>query len=97
LGLPVTATGTHDATVVVQGYVAAVQPVVPREPKALKVWAKIVVPAGQTCDVELTFDDHAFRRWDATLHSWVIDAGDYRLLIAASAADIRGEVVVGLR
>ena len=95
--VPVTATGTRDATVVVQGYVAAVQPPVPREPKALKAWAKVVVPAGQTCDVELTFDDRAFRRWDATEHRWVIDAGDYRLLIAASAQDIRSEVAVGLR
>jgi len=47
--------------------------------------------------VALTFDERAFRRWDETQHCWVIDPGDYRLLIAASATDIRDEVVVVLR
>jgi len=94
VAVPVTATGMYDATVVVQGYVAPVAPPVPREPKSLKAWAKLVVPVGQTREARLGFDASAFRRWDDAHHDWVIDPGDYRLLVAASATDIRGEIVV---
>jgi len=92
--VPVTATGERDATVVVQGYVAPVAPPVPREPKALKAWSKLVVPAGQRRELTLEFGTVAFRRWDAGRTGWVVDPGAYRLLIGASADDIRDEVVV---
>ena len=92
--VPVTATGTRDATVVVQGYVAPIDPPVDREPKALRTWSKRVVPAGRTVDVALTFTADHFRRWDASARDWVIDAGDYDLVIAASATDIRSTIRV---
>ena len=92
--VPVTATGTRAATVVVQGYVAAIGPPVSREPKALKAWRKVVIPAGETQAVTLRFGPDAFRRWDDRQHCWVVDPGGYRLLLGASAADVRGEVVV---
>ena len=92
--VPVAATGARDATVVVQGYVAPVDPPVDREPKALKVWAKTVVTAGATRDVELHFGPEAFRRWDVDAADWVIDPGDYDLHIAASAGDVRSTLRV---
>jgi len=95
--VPVTAVGERDATVVVQGYVAAVSPPVPREPKALRTWRKLVVAAGTTEQVELTFTDTAFRRWEPSSRMWVVDPGDYRLLIGASADDVRGEVLVTIQ
>jgi beta-glucosidase len=92
--LPVTASGSRDATVVVQGYVAPVAPPVDREPKALRAWAKAVVPAATTTRMTLRFGTHAFRRWDDGLAAWTVDAGRYELLIAASATDIRHVVPV---
>ena len=85
------------ATAVVQGYVAPSHVAGARAPKALKAWRKVVVAPAETALVQVTFGDDAFRRWDATEHRWVTDAGDYRLLLAASAVDIRSEVVVRLR
>jgi beta-glucosidase len=93
LTVPVTA-GTRDATVVVQGYVAPVDPPVEREVKALRSWAKAVVPAGSTHTFELVFGPEAFRRWDDQAHQWTIDPGAYDLVIAASAVDIRSTVRV---
>ena len=40
----------------------------------------------------LTFDDRAFARWDTAGAEWVVDRGDYDLVIAASAADERSRV-----
>ena len=88
----VTATGSRDATVVVQGYVAPIDPPVEREVKALRTWSKTVVPAGSTTDVVLEFGPDAFRRWDDRAHRWTIDPGAYDLVIAASATDIRSTV-----
>jgi hypothetical protein len=62
--VPVTATGDRDATVVVQGYVAPVDPPVDREPKALKTMGQDGGRARDTSEVALTFGPEAFRRWD---------------------------------
>jgi beta-glucosidase len=96
LTVPVTATGSRDATVVVQGYVAAIDPPVEREVKALRTWAKTVVPAGATTEVTLEFGPEAFRRWDDRTHRWTIDPGAYDLVVAASATDVRATVRVEL-
>lgn len=95
--VPLEADGERDATVVVQGYVAPVDPPVEREVKALRTWRKAAVPAGGRGAVELVFGAEAFRRWDPTAADWVIDPGDYDLVIAASAADERARLRVTVR
>ena len=85
--VPVTASGDRDATVVVQGYVAPVAPAAVRPPKELKSWAKLVVPAGSTVDATLEFGAEAFHHWDVATAGWLIEPGDYDLVIAASADD----------
>jgi beta-glucosidase len=94
--VPVTASAARAATVVVQGYVAPIDPPVDREPKALRAWSKQVVPAGDTTVVALTFGPEAFRRWDVAARSWVVDPGAYDLVIAASAGDVRSTLRVDL-
>jgi len=92
--VPLHADGERAATVVVQGYVAPVAPPVEREPKALRAWRKVVVPAGAHSEVELVFGADAFRRWDVDEATWVIDPGDYDLILAASASDERARIRV---
>ena len=58
------------------------------------MWAKVVVAAGETQQVELVFGPDAFRRWDAEAGGWTVDPGDYDLVIAASATDVRSVVRV---
>jgi beta-glucosidase len=87
--VPVTATGDRDATVVVQGYVAPVAPTAVRPPKELKAWSKQVVTAGSTTEVALEFGPAAFHRWDTATNSWIVEPGEYDLVIAASATDER--------
>lgn len=96
VSVPVTAGAERDATVVVQGYVAPIDPVVDREPKTLRAWSKVRVPAGTTADVVLTFGPEAFRRWDVAARSWVVDPGAYDLVVAASAGDVRSRLRVDL-
>ena len=83
--VPVSATGTRDATVVVQGYVAPIAASAKRPPKELKAWSKSTVVAGTTSVLELQFGPDAFHHWDTATRSWVVDAGDYDIVIAQSA------------
>ncbi len=92
--VPITATGDRAATVVVQGYVAPIDPGCVRPDKELKAWAKLVVPAGTTETVTLTFGPDAFHHWDPAVAGWVVDPGEYELVLAASAADERTRVRV---
>ncbi len=94
--VPIGAAGDRAATVVVQGYVAPIDPPVVREPKALRTWTKVVVAPGDRTEVVLTFPGEAFRRWDAASAGWVIDSGAYDLVIAASATDVRATLRVEL-
>ncbi len=90
--VPVTATGDRAATVVVQGYVAAVGSLVERPRKQLEAFAKLVVEPGTTATATLTFGEQAFARWDAAGAEWVVDRGEYDLVIAASTADERSRL-----
>ena len=91
--VPVSASG-RDATVVVQGYVAPVAPPVAREPKALRTWQKLRVRCDTETVAQLRFDYDAFRRWSVEANDWVVDPGDYDLVIAASATDVRSVIRV---
>ena len=94
--VPLRATGARPATVVVQVYVAPVDPPVVREPKALRAWAKVVVPAGAAVDAVVEVPGSAFRRWEPGT-GWVVDPGRYDLVVAASAADVRAVLPVEVR
>jgi beta-glucosidase len=53
-----------------------------------------VVPTGAAEDVELRFAPEAFRRWDTGAGAWTVDPGEYDLVIAASATDVRTTIRV---
>jgi beta-glucosidase len=94
VSVPLTNTGTRPATAVVQGYVAAVGAPVERPPKELATWSKLVVAPGAVSTATLTFDARSFRRWDPDRAGWVVDPGDYDLVVAASAVDERARLRV---
>ena len=77
---------------VVQGYVAAIDPKVERPAKVLQAFAKLVVEPGAEATATLAFDGRAFARWDSAGAEWVVDRGEYDLVIAASATDERSRV-----
>lgn len=89
VSLTVTCTGDRPVTDVVQVYVAAIDPPVTRPPKELVAWRKVVLEPGQSATVQIELGPEAFRRWDETAGDWTVDAGDYEIIVAASAGDVR--------
>ncbi|MEM7140249.1 MAG: glycoside hydrolase family 3 C-terminal domain-containing protein [Actinomycetota bacterium] len=92
--IPVTNTGDRTGSEVVQVYVAADEHAVPRPIKELAGFAKVEVAPGDTVIARVALRDRAFSRWDPRSHAWTVDGGGYRLLVAASATDVREELAV---
>ncbi len=87
VSLPVDSVGERPVTVVVQGFVAPVDPGQVRPPKELKAWTKALLQPGETARLTVTFGPDAFHHWDTATNDWMVDAGDYDLVIARSATD----------
>lgn len=59
-----------------------------RPVKELKSFAKVMVPAGGTITADLPLRIQDLRRWEGDANgSWVIDNGEYTLLVGKSGAD----------
>jgi beta-glucosidase len=90
-------TGDRPAQEVVQLYVRETGARLARPPKELKRFAKITLQPGETQEVTfvLNRDDLAF--YDPARGGWRTEAGEYELLVGASAEDIRGRARFGWR
>lgn len=84
--VPLTSTGDRPATVVVQGYVAPIDPPVERPARELKAWAKLSVDRSGSAIAVLAFGRDAFHHWDVASGAWTVAPGDYDLVIAHSAS-----------
>jgi beta-glucosidase len=82
-------TGARAGQEVIQLYVAPKSPRLPRPPKELKAFAKVELAAGESRTVVLELEPNAFAAWDLDAKGWVVDPGDYEILVGRSAGDIR--------
>ncbi len=82
-------TGDIDGEEVVQLYVHAKESKVFRAEKELKGFAKVKLEAGESKDVFMTLDEHAFAYYNIDRNKWVVEKGEYEILIGASSRDIR--------
>ena len=87
--LNVTNTGKRAGTEVVQLYIRPVSPKVERPEKELRAFRKIRLGAGESKQVELCIKPRDLCRFDEATKSFVADAGEYEVVVAASAEDIR--------
>ncbi len=86
-------TGSMAAKEAAQLYVAPVHPSVVRPAKELKGYEKKMIAPGASASYTIHLGPDAFSYYDVDTHSWKIDQGDYRLLVGASSADIRLEII----
>jgi len=72
-----------------QLYLAPVAPRLARPPKALKAFEKVDLQPGESKVVTFTLVEQDFASFDPDANRWIADAGQYRILVGASAADIQ--------
>lgn len=89
--LPVTNTGSVKGKEVVQLYVRDLKSSVERPVKELKGFNKVELAPGETKDVTFILNRRDLSFFDADKHAWVMEPGDFEVLIGSSSADIRSK------
>ncbi len=85
VSVPMANVSGRSATSVVQCYVAPVAPSVERPIRELKAWSKAAVSPGAEREESLRLDSTAFHHWDVDTARWMVEPGEYDVIIATSA------------
>ena len=92
----VTNTGKLAGAEIVQVYVHDHECSLVRPEKELKGFAKVYLEPGETKTVSVKLDFRSFAFYHVEYKQWITETGEFDILIAASAADIRQKVTVKL-
>lgn len=98
VSVSVTNSGSRAGAEIVQFYVHALNPKADRVYKELKGFEKVFLQPGETKRVSVCLGEEAFRRYDPNVKKWVVDAGEYLVMIGNSAENlpVSGKVTIGL-
>ena len=81
---------------VVQLYVKDSKAAVQRPEKELKAFQKVLLQPGESKELTLTLDRSAFSYFDDKQMKWVLDPGEFQLLLGSSSQDIRRKAKIRL-
>ena len=70
------------------------RPPLPVRPSELKAFAKVWLDPGDSEDVALTLGPRAFAFWDIAAHDWLVEPGEFELLVGTSSRDIHHKLTV---
>lgn len=90
--LTVTNTGARDGDEVVQVYFRHVNSAVAQPIKSLCGFQRVPIAHQQAAQVDIPVKSAGFRYWDVTKKQYVVEKGDYELLVGAASDDIRATV-----
>jgi beta-glucosidase len=79
--------GTRTGSEVVQLYVSDEEAGEPRPSKELKAFAKVVLAPSESRIVELKLEARAFAYYRVKAQHWIVEPGDFTLMVARHAAD----------
>jgi beta-glucosidase len=85
----ITNSGPRAGAEVAQLYLQPAHSVVVRPEKELKGFAKVSLAPGETKTVRIGLNARSFAYYSVEKHSWVVDAGDFGILVGSSSRDIR--------
>lgn len=82
-------TGKIDGKETVQLYVSDKRSTVVKPEKELKDFEKVSLSAGEEKEVKMILDRDKFEYYNVSQHKWIIERGEYEILVGASSNDIR--------
>ncbi|NHN38397.1 glycoside hydrolase family 3 protein [Pseudomaricurvus alcaniphilus] len=89
-------TGVRDGDEVVQVYVKDVSSSKKVPKKALKGFKRVSVPAGKSVPVEITIPYEAFSHYDTAANDYVVEAGDFEIMVGNSSNHISATKTVSV-
>jgi len=81
--------GNMEAAEVSQLYISDLESSVKRPVKELKGFDKTLLKPGETKTIQLTVNKKDLSFWDKNSNNWIAENGRFKILIGASAADLR--------
>jgi beta-glucosidase len=82
-------TGRRPGAETAQLYVRDVQSRVDRPRKELKAFKKVLLQPGETATIAMDLGPDAFSYWDPEQARWVLEPGEFEILVGSSSRDIR--------
>lgn len=82
-------TGSVDGAEIAQIYVADREATIFRPAKELKGFKKVFLKAGEEKEVSVALSKRAFAFWNSNINDWMVETGEFDILIGASSRDIR--------
>ncbi len=95
VSLEITNVGERDGEEVVQLYVRDIVSSIVTPDRRLAAFTRVSIPRGECRTVELSLNFDSFKLFDQN-HHWVVEPGEFELLIGASSSDIRRTVTITL-
>ncbi|HEX2953394.1 MAG TPA: glycoside hydrolase family 3 C-terminal domain-containing protein, partial [Bacillota bacterium] len=90
-------TGAIAGKEVVQLYLGDKEASVARPPKELKGFAKVSLEPGESNTVEFVLNERDFAFYSVEAKAWVVEPGEFDILIGSSSRDIRSKATIILR
>lgn len=81
-------TGGRAGSDVAQIYVHDVESIMNRPDRELRGFCKVRLQPGEEQEVSITLDRRAFEYYTPALHKWVVEGGEYKILVGRSSRDI---------
>jgi beta-glucosidase len=76
----------------VQVYIRDEKSRLPRPEKELAAFEKVELEAGETKHLRIPIDKYAVGYFDTAINRWIAEEGTFKVLVAASAADVKYDV-----
>jgi len=85
----VTNTGSREGAEVAQLYIRDVESSEPRPLKELKGFSKVLVKPGETRNVAIQIDPNALSFFSSKKNKWIVEPGQFEILVGSSSKDVR--------
>ncbi|MFC1569467.1 glycoside hydrolase family 3 C-terminal domain-containing protein [bacterium] len=89
-------TGKKAGAEIVQVYMHDVESRAMRPAKELKGFEKVILKSGKKKTVQIDIDVKDLAYFDDFRRAWIVEPGEFELLVGASSRDIRGSVTVSI-
>lgn len=82
-------TGKVDGAEIAQIYVADKESTIFRPVKELRAFEKVFLKAGEEKEISVELSKRAFAFWNININDWMVETGEFDILIGASSREIR--------
>ena len=81
--------GKVDGAEIAQVYVADNESTIFRPSKELRAFKKVFLKAGEEKEISVELSKRAFAFWNININDWMVESGEFDILIGSSSKDIR--------